>query len=215
MEQVNATDGVIGMNALPVGIESTTAAFRIAGAKLLACPCLFAVLILLWTDEGQAQQTSPLRPSVRSSAEASVSISSPLPASLFSSASGKRHGGPATDFVLGEEATQLRAFDVGNFLDQSLNTKGVVAHKRTTIANDVRIRGSRAGQNIGAGSLWNPGRQDLDTALNKIFAYNIDHLAVIKGPYSVRYGPGFNFVDMQFLKSARGARSGLGWRHQS
>lgn len=168
---------------------------------------LVAVLTLLTLPNGTVVAQQPLRPAVRGTTSLSNGSLATLPNSLFrtdtspSSAVTVGNLGPATDFVWGNEASQLRSFDVGSFLDQSLNTDGVTSHKRTTIANDVRIRGSRAGQNIGAGSLWNPGRQDLDTALNKIFAYNIDQLSVIKGPYSVRFGPGFNFVDMQFLKA--------------
>ena len=169
-------------------------------------------MLLLLASAVAAQ--SPVR------SQASISVgdnknATPLPSSLFQSklraGIGSSYLGPATDIVPGAEATKLRSLDVGGFVSQSSHTDGVVAHKRTTVANDVRIRGSRAGQNIGAGSLWNPGRQDLDTALNKIFAYNIDQLAVIKGPYSVRYGPGFNFVDMQFLKAPIGTDETHSW----
>lgn len=187
----------------------------LAGKRKLGC-CLFVLLQAL-----SLFAQSPVQPT-RGTQQTGRPANS-LPANLFQAnkspvVSGRMEPsirldlfhGPATDFIPGSDASHFRSLDVGGFIDQSLKTEGVVAHKRTTVANDVRIRGSRAGQNIGAGSLWNPGRQDLDTALNKIFANNIDHLKVVKGPYSVRYGPGFNFVDMQFLRAPVGQEAGWG-----
>ena len=175
---------------------------------------LLACSVLGFASSAHAQ--TAVRPSIRGgvrqpSAQLNVAVgsSATLSNSLFRRSSGPV--GPSTNIVFGAEATQLRTFDVGSLLFESLDADGVTAHQRTAVANDVRIRGSRAGQNIGAGSLWNPGRQDLDTALNKIFSYNIDQLTVIKGPYSVRYGPGFNFVDMQFLKAPINESQGFDW----
>ena len=196
--------------SLPGWRTKVVQAIRAFSVRPSGQTALFVALFALASPSSAIAQTTPLRPSIRPGLATTTTSSpglgdsqvTPLPADLFTTP--QRHQGPATNFVLGAEATQLRSFDVGSFLDQSLDADGVTAHKRTTIANDVRIRGSRAGQNIGAGSLWNPGRPDLDTALNKIFAYNIDHLTLVKGPYSVRYGPGFNFVDMQFLRAPIG-----------
>jgi len=44
---------------------------------------------------------------------------------------------------------------------------------------------------------------DLDTALNKIDSRLINDVLVIKGPYSVWYGPGLHFVDVDLLKAPR------------
>ena len=166
--------------------------------------CLVATIVDV-AAFAQSTTVPPLAPAIRLSVptvgERSMQNEAvSLPQSLFQPIEKNITGG-STDIVFGSEASQVRARDVGHLLFHSLNADGIAAHQRTPIANDIRIRGSRAGQNIGAGSLWNPGRQDLDTALNKIFAYNIDQLAVIKGPYSVRFGPGFNYIDMQFRKA--------------
>lgn len=118
--------------------------------------------------------------------------------------------GPGTDVVPGIEAVMRRTRDVGGLAVQSKSTNGISAHQRNAVTSDVRVRGYRSGQNIGAGSYWNPGRPDLDTALNKIFSYNLDHLVVIKGPYAVDYGPGFNFLEMNLLGSPR-YENGAGW----
>ena len=44
---------------------------------------------------------------------------------------------------------------------------------------------------------------DLDTMLSKIDSRIIDNMIVVKGPYSSRYGPGFDFVDVQLLDAPR------------
>lgn len=110
---------------------------------------------------------------------------------------------PGTDYVEGTESILRRTRDVGNLVHQSRASNGIAAQQRNAVTSDIRIRGFRAGQNIGAGSYWNPGRPDLDTALNKIFSNNVESLLIIKGPYSVRYGPGFNVVDMELMSSPR------------
>ncbi len=115
----------------------------------------------------------------------------------------------ASDLIFGAEASVRQTDDVGSLLFGSQAARGVSAQQRNAVTNDVRIRGAGSAQNIGAGSYWNPGRPDLDTALNKIFSYNLDTLLVIKGPYSAQYGPGFNFIDMQLQRSPR--YDGVGW----
>ena len=55
----------------------------------------------------------------------------------------------------------------------------------------------RAARLLASGSYWAPARQDLDTMLSKIDSRIISDMIVIKGPYSARYGPGFDFVDFQ------------------
>lgn len=154
------------------------------------------------TNSGTTPKSGPI-----SGSDSGAEVSGALSASLFGPVAGV---GPSTNVIFGSEATQLRTLEVGNLLYKSNNADGIAAQKRTPVASDVRIRGSRAGQNIGSGSLWNPGRQDLDTALNKIFSYNIDRLTLIKGPYSVRMGPGFNFVDMEFQKAPISSTPGWG-----
>src|SRR4029434_10086008 len=53
------------------------------------------------------------------------------------------------------------------------------------------------------GSNWLPVRVDLDTALGKINPDWVRDINVIKGPYSVRYGPGFAFLYVQSLAPER------------
>jgi hypothetical protein len=48
-----------------------------------------------------------------------------------------------------------------------------------------------------------PARIDLDTVLSKIDSRIIQDMLIISGPYSVRHGPGFDFVDVLFLPTPR------------
>ncbi len=61
----------------------------------------------------------------------------------------------------------------------------------------------RFGQLYGSGSYWVPARPDLDTIFSKIDSALIQDMIVIKGPYSVLYGPAFDFMDIEFLPSPR------------
>ncbi len=107
------------------------------------------------------------------------------------------------DVIFGTEALTRATADSGDLLRKSLLTVGVSSQQRTPIVTDTRVRGERVGQVLASGSYWFPARMDLDTMLNKIDSRLIDNLIVIKGPYSSRYGPAFDFVDVQLKQSPR------------
>lgn len=86
---------------------------------------------------------------------------------------------------------------------KSLFSPAVKVQQRTPVITDPRIRGTRYRRLLASGSYWAPARQDLDTVFSKIDSRIIRDVAVIKGPYSARYGPGFNFIDFQFLDTPR------------
>ena len=110
---------------------------------------------------------------------------------------------PAADAVFSDEATGRKTADVGDLLMRSKSAHGVNVQKRTPIISDTRVRGQRVGQVLASGSYWAPARMDLDTMMSKIDSRLIDNAILIKGPYAVRYGPGFRFVDLQLLHSPR------------
>ncbi len=119
-----------------------------------------------------------------------------------------RRAGPAgnisnTDIVFGLEAKTRVTTDAGNLLGKSPSVLGVGIQRRTPIVSDPRIRGSRVGQLAASGSFWVPARIDLDTVLSKLDSRIIEDITVIKGPYSVRHGPGFDFIDVNLLRSPR------------
>jgi len=110
---------------------------------------------------------------------------------------------PAADAVFAAEAIGRKTRDIGDLLRQSKSAHGVSVQNRTPIITDTRVRGQRVGQVLASGSYWAPARMDLDTMMNKLDSRLIEDVILIKGPYAARYGPGFRFVDMDFIKSPR------------
>lgn len=121
---------------------------------------------------------------------------------------------PSTNIVFGVEAILRATTDAGNLLGESPSILGVEAPRRTPIITGTRIRGGRDGELAASGSYWVPARMDLDTALSKMDSRMIDDVIVIKGPYSVIYGPGFHFVDTQLIRSDR-YEDGMEWHGSS
>lgn len=136
-----------------------------------------------------------------------------LAARLFGSPSGNRSllsakrrsnaFAPGSSVVLGTESKGRKTTDVGSLLGRSTGALGISSERRSPIVNDVRVRGSQVGQLLASGSYWFPVRQDLDTLLSKIDSSIVEDIIVIKGPYSSRYGPGYNFIDFELAQSPR------------
>jgi outer membrane receptor protein involved in Fe transport len=99
----------------------------------------------------------------------------------------------------------LNAPDLGELLSKSAAASGVEVQRRNAIVSDPRIRGYRVGEvvTLGDGALFIPARQDLDTAVAKFDPGSVRDIIVVKGPYSVQYGPGFAFLDIVTLDSPR------------
>jgi outer membrane receptor protein involved in Fe transport len=112
---------------------------------------------------------------------------------------------PGASTVSGAQATGLGSTDLGSLLGQSTSAIGVETAKRQPIANETRIRGYHLGQTLtwADGVFWFPARYDLDTMLSKIDSGNVKNAVVLKGPYSVLYGPGFSFIDVETNGSPR------------
>src|SRR5690606_22962140 len=66
-------------------------------------------------------------------------------------------------------------------------------------------RGYKFGQiyTKATGAYYFPVREDLDTMLSKIDPGMIREVIVIPGPYGLRYGPGFSFIDIITLDTPR------------
>ncbi len=111
--------------------------------------------------------------------------------------------GFGVDYVQGSEGISNVATDVGSLLGKSSRALGVSVQKRTPIMNDPRVRGSRIGSLSASGSHWVPARVDLDTVLSKFDSHQISDVVIIPGPYSSRYGPGFQFIDFKLARSPR------------
>lgn len=104
--------------------------------------------------------------------------------------------------VSGSAATTRVATDAGSLPARSSSAR-VSAQQRNPIITNTKVDGSRSQQLTASGSYWVPARMDLDTALSKIDANILDQMTVIKGPFSVRHGPGFSFLDVDLLASPR------------
>jgi len=107
------------------------------------------------------------------------------------------------DAVSGQEALRLSSSDLGNLLKKSSNGLSVGVQSKTPIVSDPRVRGSRVGALAASGSHWVPARADLDTILSKFDSRQISKVDIVPGPFSVLYGPGFAFTDVQLLQSPR------------
>ena len=105
--------------------------------------------------------------------------------------------------MLGSESKGRQTTDVGRLLGKSSASLGIATEKRSPIVTDVRVRGGQMSQLLASGSYWFPVRPDLDTLLSKIDSSLIEDVLVIKGPYSSRYGPGYNFVDFDLIQTPR------------
>src|SRR5262249_37545022 len=112
---------------------------------------------------------------------------------------------PAADIVGGAQSTGRATTDVGDLLSRSPSATGVEVQHRNPIITDPRVRGYHVGELITTsdGGYWMPARQDLDTIVSKLDSSMVENVVVVKGPYSVRYGPGFAFLDVHTYDTPR------------
>jgi iron complex outermembrane recepter protein len=108
-------------------------------------------------------------------------------------------------FVSGAEVQPRAATDIGNLLIKSPSATGVEVQQRTPVITDPRVRGYHVGQlqTWLDDAYFFPARQDLDTAVSKIDPHIIRDLVILKGPYTVRYGPGFSFLIVETQETPR------------
>ncbi len=120
--------------------------------------------------------------------------------------SGNAASSPSSNVAVGgSNVSYLAATDAGNLISKSNSVTGVESQRRSQIAFDTRVRGYHLGevQTWADGVYWFPARQDLDTFLSKIDAGLIQDVLVLKGPYTVRRGPGLSFIDISTFPSPR------------
>lgn len=149
------------------------------------------------------QELQPVTPLPTAASQVAASFFGEVGQSLL--ASQRRIGarGLRPDIVFGVEAKTRVTTDAGSLLGKSPSILSVGIQRRTPIVTDPRIRGSRVGQLAASGSYWVPARVDLDTMLSKIDSRIVDNIIVVKGPYSVWYGPGSNFIHVDLMESPR------------
>ena len=156
------------------------------------------------------QELQPQTPTPRAAYERASSLFGSVRADR-SALTGARRGRaevPNADIIFGSEATLRLSTDVGSLLGESQGVLGVPVQCLTPVVSEPRIHSSRVGRTAAAGSYWVPARLDLDTMVSKLDSRIIEDLIVIKGHYSVLYGPGFSFLDVD-LKDAPRYAEGL------
>jgi iron complex outermembrane receptor protein len=94
---------------------------------------------------------------------------------------------------------------VGDLLGNSASAQGVEVQRRSPLVGDPRIEGLHFGQVVtqADGGFWFPGRVDLDSVVSKLNSSDIQNILIVKGPFSVRYGPGFSFLDIESVATPR------------
>ena len=112
---------------------------------------------------------------------------------------------PSVDVVTSGEMQTLGVSDATTALVESAGVQTVGVQRRSPIDFDPHLRGYRIGQIYiqSDWSQWFPARQDLDTILSKLDPSLVQDLIVVPGPYGVRYGPGFSFIDVVGLPTPR------------
>jgi outer membrane receptor protein involved in Fe transport len=92
----------------------------------------------------------------------------------------------------------LATGDIGNVLTQSSTVQSVEVQHRSPVSADPYIRGYKGAQiyTQADGVYWTPARRDMDTMLSKIDPDMMRDVVVMPGPYGLRYGPGFAFIDV-------------------
>ncbi|MBP86839.1 MAG: TonB-dependent receptor [Planctomycetaceae bacterium] len=99
----------------------------------------------------------------------------------------------------------LAVADAGALLAESGTVQTVSVQQRSPVAFDPHVRGYNFNQiyTVGDGAFWTPVREDLDSMLAKIDPSLISQMVVIPGPYGLRYGPGFSFIDVVTVDTPR------------
>lgn len=114
-------------------------------------------------------------------------------------------GAPQT--VSHEQVNITAPTDTAALLSQAESVQSVQIQMRSPVSSDPRIRGYKWAQiyTDADGAYWTPARLDLDTMLSKIDPGMIDNVTILPGPYGLRYGPGFAFIDVERLATPRHA----------
>lgn len=84
---------------------------------------------------------------------------------------------------------------------------GVVLRSTSAINQDARIRGYSGSQVVGVTDGMNQGktRVDIDSLFSQVDPSLVQEIAVLPGPYSVLYGPGYAFFDARLITPGRSA----------
>lgn len=101
--------------------------------------------------------------------------------------------------VSGAEGQASASRDIGSVLAEASTVQSAKMRQRSAVSLDPNIRGYKYGQvymqTNGVYSM--PARADLDSVFSYVDPGMVQNVVVIPGPYGLRYGPGFAFLDVQ------------------
>jgi outer membrane receptor protein involved in Fe transport len=114
-------------------------------------------------------------------------------------------GGTSANFVSGADVTALGTTDTGDLLATAVLNTGVYSRQLSPVMTDTRVRGFRYSEirTTLDGAAWFAVRPDADTPLSRFDSNIVENVAVIRGPYNVRLGPGFSFIDVTLRDTPR------------
>ncbi|WP_182870104.1 TonB-dependent receptor plug domain-containing protein [Rhodopirellula sp. JC639] len=112
---------------------------------------------------------------------------------------------PAVDIVTAQQFNLTTTPDIAETLVANPTTQTIRARQRSQVGFDPRIRGFYTGQVYTGhdGSYQFPVRSDLDGVFSKIDQSLIGNMQVYSGPYTVRYGSGFSFLNVDTIPAPR------------
>jgi len=108
--------------------------------------------------------------------------------------------------IFRQEEGQLNADpSIGGQIQKSTAAPSVGFQRRSPISQDPHIRGYRWGQiyTQADGQHWLPVRLDLDSMMSRFDPSLVQDIAIINGPYGLRYGPGFSFINIKTVDTPR------------
>lgn len=125
-------------------------------------------------------------------------------------------GGTSANIISGAEVSVLGTTDAGDLLTSSVFNTGVYSRQISPVITNTRVRGYRYAQlrTTLNGAAWFPVRPDADTPLSRFDSNIIEDIAIIRGPYNVRLGPGFAFIDVSLRKTPR-YEDGYQWEDET
>ena len=129
----------------------------------------------------------------REASTISFDVSSVLPEESF-----RARLSQVADVVGQGQSKATQPVTAADLVRQSGSGQTTKVRRRSSVSVEPYIRGYRAGQiyTTANGAYWTPVRRDLDTMLSSIDPTMIESIAVVPGPYGLRYGPGLAFIDV-------------------
>lgn len=95
--------------------------------------------------------------------------------------------------------------DIAQALQQSPTGQSTNVRRLSPVSQNPYVRGYGIGQiySVADGVYWTSARADLDSIMNKNDPSLVDRVELVPGPYGLRYGPGFAFIDVVMAQTPR------------